>query len=211
MDLYARTDFDFEWKADQESEVARLARERAGTSLLDIGCGSCQLFHYLTRRGWSGRYVGIDSKPDVPPPGAERLTGDALTLPLPKTEICVLYNILEHVDDPRALLARALEVSGRALVAVPRRCEDLWGSGVVEHHQLDKTHRHAGYARPELERLVAAAGGRIAELRELDPIRPEALLRLVESRWARVIARLALGAARVREVPQTFWCDVVRP
>jgi len=34
---------------------------RTATNVLDLGCGSGRLLAYLAGRGWSGRYVGLDS------------------------------------------------------------------------------------------------------------------------------------------------------
>src|SRR5579871_6063914 len=38
---------------------------RAGSSVLDVGCGFADLFGYLKKRGWKGSYTGIDVVPSL--------------------------------------------------------------------------------------------------------------------------------------------------
>lgn len=52
--------------ARQEVRFSVLAAEAIGrrdASVLDVGCGFADLFDYLVRRGWRGRYVGVDIVP----------------------------------------------------------------------------------------------------------------------------------------------------
>jgi len=36
-----------------------------GSSVLDVGCGFCDLYDFLDKRGWQGRYTGIDIVPGL--------------------------------------------------------------------------------------------------------------------------------------------------
>jgi len=80
----------------------------------------------------------------------------------------VLYNILEHADDPITLLTKAISAAREnVLINVPKRNEEMWRYGIVEYHQLDKTHKHCGFSKEEVYKLVDIAGGRIKTYKEI--------------------------------------------
>lgn len=45
--------------------LAELALQRPQSSVLDVGCGFCDLYDFLCNRGWRGRYTGIDIVPGL--------------------------------------------------------------------------------------------------------------------------------------------------
>lgn len=47
------------------SVLAQLALKMPGSSVLDVGCGFCDLHDFLTLRGWQGQYTGIDIVPGL--------------------------------------------------------------------------------------------------------------------------------------------------
>jgi len=47
------------------SVLAELALRMPGSSVLDVGCGFCDLYDFLDKRGWQGRYTGIDIVPGL--------------------------------------------------------------------------------------------------------------------------------------------------
>jgi SAM-dependent methyltransferase len=47
------------------SILAELAVRKPKSSVLDVGCGFCDLFDFLDRRGWRGHYTGIDIVPGL--------------------------------------------------------------------------------------------------------------------------------------------------
>lgn len=55
--------------------LADLALRTPGSSVLDVGCGFCDFFEFLTARGWSGRYTGIDIVPGLLEVGRHRHPG----------------------------------------------------------------------------------------------------------------------------------------
>lgn len=147
--------FDFSWKSSVDSRIAELAFKHTLGDTLDVGCGTCQLYYYLRRKGWKGQYIGIDMKKYEGcsyPHDAYIILGDATSLEFPKADTCILYNILEHVEDPLPLLSKALESCRNALISIPKRNEELWNYGFSELHQLDKTHKHCGFTRESIDR-----------------------------------------------------------
>jgi 2-polyprenyl-3-methyl-5-hydroxy-6-metoxy-1,4-benzoquinol methylase len=181
---------------------------------LDVGCGTCQVYRHLKKNGWNGTYVGIDMvtyDSAKYPESAKVIIGDALSMELPKSDTCVLHDVLEHVEDPVKLLRKCLDSCKNVLVAVPKRNEELWRFGIVEYHQLDKTHKHWGFTEAELRQLVLQSGGEIRHYKELFAtellsVLPaftnhEMLLRLI-----RVLTRLF----PLRSYPQEIWCVVAK-
>lgn len=40
------------------------------------------------------------------------------------------------------------------------------GFGIVEYHQLDKTHKHCGFTKEQIEKIIERAGGKIINYKE---------------------------------------------
>lgn len=47
------------------SVLAELALRMPESSVLDVGCGFCDLYDFLDKQGWQGRYTGIDIVPGL--------------------------------------------------------------------------------------------------------------------------------------------------
>lgn len=101
-------------------------RARKGR-VLDVGCGRGALLVELQRRGWE--VLGMDWNADnaaavtrnlgVSVVGGPRVLS---CLPSASQDVVSLFHVLEHEDDPGALLAevqRLIKPGGRLLVAVP--------------------------------------------------------------------------------------------
>ncbi len=107
----------------------------APTSVIDVGCGEGVLTEQWADRLGDGRLVGIDL--DDPKlraewarrqrPNLEYQAGDAAALPFDDDEfdLAAAIEVLEHVEDPEAMLAEMSRVARRhLLVSVPR--EPIW-------------------------------------------------------------------------------------
>ena len=82
---------------------------------LDVGCGSGVFLDLARRRGW--RVEGVELSAGHARAVGERLgipvhAGDFLDAPLPRAsfDAVSMWDLLEHVNDPRAVLARAREL-----------------------------------------------------------------------------------------------------
>jgi len=206
-----KTEFDFGWKTRVNLQCADLALRFNRGDILDIGCGTCQYYSYLTKKGWQGRYTGIDITKYEGyeyPSGANLLIGDAIELELPKVNTSILYGVLGVVDDPVALLSKALNTSDNVLVDVPKRNEELWRYGILEGHQVDKDSKHCGFTKEELFKLVERSGGKITNYQERWPMR---LIPLHLSRiWLGVVI---LRGPLAKVLPskvfyQAIWCEI---
>lgn len=173
IDNIVRTEFDFigllkKWKTPPK--YIKLAFQYQKGDVLDVGGATCQLYDYLQSMGWRGKYFCIDNHRYDNyeyPEGVNLLIGDAMEVEFPKVDTVVLYNILEHVDKPIALLKKAIKASKQnILINVPKRNEEMWKYGIVEYHQLDKTHKHCGFIKEEVYKIVDLAGARIMRWKE---------------------------------------------
>src|SRR5262249_20276672 len=45
--------------------LAEFALRAPNSSVLDVGCGFCDLYEFLQQRGWTGSYTGIDLVPGL--------------------------------------------------------------------------------------------------------------------------------------------------
>ena len=142
-----------------------------------------------------------------------------MDIKLPKVDTVILYNILEHVDEPLGLLEKAIKTSKKnVLINIPKRNEELWKYNIVEYHQLDKTHKHCGFSKQEIFKLTDLAGGKIKEYKEFGKINP--LFGVVL--WKNIIPKLfmysfnkismfILSKIFSYEIFYTdIWCEVVK-
>lgn len=210
-----KTEFDIGWKRWRHvPEIAELLLQYQKGDVLDVGCATCQNYGFLRERGWKGKYYGIDVvkyEGETYPEEASLIIGDAAELEFPQVDTVVLYDILEHVDDPVTLLKKALRAArGNVLVALPIRNEEMWRLGVAETHQIDKTHKHAGYSKDEVDRLVRLAGGRISASRDMGRATAIMGIKLWTGWLPKKIFYLMDKLFRSRVYHWGIWCEVVR-
>jgi SAM-dependent methyltransferase len=209
-----KTDFDFYWKSQCNPLLGQPTFQYNRGDILDIGCGACQLYNYLKSKGWKGKYYGIDIKEYEGyryPKEVELFIGDALEIKFPKVDTCVLYDILEHINEPIKLLSKAINSSENVLIAVPKRNEEMWRYGIVEYHQLDKAHKHCGFSKEEVYKLVDLAGGKIKIYKELGGL-TILQIRLLSRHLARLLLSAKIGHIIFpkKTFYQEIWCEVIR-
>jgi len=169
-----KTEFDFKWKKwDKNPAYAELTLENQKGDILDVGCATCQIYEFLKENGWDNEYFGSDLEKYSTykyPESVKLIIGDATKVDFPNVDTVLLYNILEHVDDPVNLLKKSLNACKKnVLIHVPLRNEEMWEKGVIEWHQLDKTHKHCGFTIDELYKIVERSRGKIKKFEKLDP------------------------------------------
>lgn len=210
-----KTDFDFGWKEWRHvPDYVKLVRQYQGGDILDIGCATCQLNKFLRERGWKGKYFGIDNtkyKTCEYPKGINLTIGDILKVNFPEVDTVVLYNILEHIDEPIFLLRKSLKTARcNVLVNVPKRNEELWQYGIAEFHQLDKLHKHCGFSKEEVYKLVDLAGGKIRTYRELGKTNATVGMGLWNNIIPKGIVYLLGKIFSSKTFYQEMWCEVVK-
>lgn len=213
-DLVAKTDIQFPWKGEINLALGKLVVDNNRGNVVDVGCGTCQVYQHLIKHGWKGEYVGVDAvayEGYAYPEAVKVILGDALAVPLPPSNTYILFDVLEHVEDPIGLLSKCIRNADNVLIAVPKRNEELWRRGVVEYHQLDRTHKHWGFTEHELRRLVKCSDGQIVKYQELVPIDLLGLLgAFTESdRFYRLMEQLT-KLFPTKTYFQELWCEVTK-
>jgi 2-polyprenyl-3-methyl-5-hydroxy-6-metoxy-1,4-benzoquinol methylase len=153
--------------------------------VLDVGCSSGYLSKPLSERG--NKVVGIELDPDAAREAeqwCERvLVGDLETMELsldPESfDVVVCGDVVEHLRDPEAALARLrtfLKPGGRLVVSTPNianwamRLSLLSGRWrYTDRGFLDRTHTHL-FTRATLVETIEAAGYRVTQVDYTVPI-----------------------------------------
>lgn len=214
-DQLIKSDFDFGYKKWELDPIyAKLTLKYQKGDILDIGCATCQMYEFLKRNNWKNQYYGIDIQKYEGynyPDNVNLIIGDATSLEFPKADTILLYSILEHVNDPISLLKKSLDSCRKnVLVHVPQRNEDMWKNGLVECHQLDKTHMHCGFSKAEIHSIVDISGGSIKKYMETDA--KNAIMGV--NLWNNIIPKLTFILLNKMFSSKTFyeniWLEVVK-
>jgi SAM-dependent methyltransferase len=133
-----------------------------GRSILDAGCGGGAYAHHFSMRGF--KVVGVDKHPEFLDLARGRggeatfVEADIACLPFPDksfdTTIC--FDVLEHVDDYRAIIELTRVTRKRLVLAVPKEDTLLSCYGITFYPYQDPTHLRY-YSEESLERLCLAA------------------------------------------------------
>lgn len=158
------------WRAELHHRAMHL-RVRPGGRLLEVGCGNGELLLGMRDLGW--QVTGVDFDPAAAAAARQRgldvRTGELLAqrLPAASFDAVAMFHLIEHVPDPRALLAecrRLCAAGGQLVVATPNagsRGHRRFGAAWLE---LDPP-RHLHLFPPRLlARLVEAAGFTVERL-----------------------------------------------
>lgn len=114
---------------------ARLVEQVAAVSpsrILEVGCGEGYVLGAILSAGIEARCIGIDQSAPAIDVARRRLgssadlhLGDARSLPAaladPAPDLVMMIEVLEHLDDPDAMLDTLAEITaGHVLLSVPR-------------------------------------------------------------------------------------------
>jgi SAM-dependent methyltransferase len=195
-------------KADHVVELCRKASLRP-RAILDVGCGDGALLSELRRRSFGQRLAGVEiaqaavelarSRPQLDV--VERYDGRRLPFADGDFDLGVLSHVLEHVEDPPALLAETARVATSVVCEVPleqnwsarRRAKRRHAAEIGHLQRLDRDGARA---------LVGDAGLRIvAELEDPLPLAVHVFFADGPATRAAAAARWALRAAAHGAVP----------
>ena len=188
--------------AETPSEaVLAFLLDRAGSTVVDVGCGHGA---YAERLAGSGRAVtGTEIDPDkvaaARSRGVESVLTDGSSLPFDDDsfETAVLVDVLEHVDRPAALLGEAVRVARtNVLVTVPNvgEYERLARYGITYWHLV--TTDHVGFFdRDDLEALARAVGASV-DVRPAEPLEALALVPERGASWYALAVLRRVGVLR---------------
>lgn len=179
--------------------IERLAAERPGLRVLDLGCGRGDTFEALLRSRPEMRYVGVEPDADAADaarhalPRAEIITGWAHELELEPADVVVSFSVLEHVFRRSAYvasIARHLAPGGLAFVnydaghfVAGSLRERLRTLAAPLAARLGRADRYQAFVREaEFRRLAAAAGLEIVEAKSFNTLK-DVYYALPQERW----------------------------
>jgi SAM-dependent methyltransferase len=129
-----------------DGALVEFVAAHAGPVVLDLGCGLGGYTKALSERGLDAR--GIDVSPEYVERarslGVEADLYDGARLPYDDDsfDTVAMLEVLEHLEDPAALLREARRVARRGvLVSVPNSTQDFGKVPVEFSHMLDVDHR----------------------------------------------------------------------
>ena len=172
-------------KAVYDMVVAAIAARRdRGGILIDVGCGSAQLFPRI--RELCDRYLGVDIvRYDGFPPEAEFVAAnldDCQSIPLPdgSAEAVVAVETIEHLENPRRLvreMVRLAKPGGLVLLTTPNQLSWLSLATLLVKGQFNQFQDAPGsypahIRRPRLFRRIARECGLHASVVYSDRARP---------------------------------------
>lgn len=146
--------------------VGLLEKNVCGQEILDAGCGGGAFVEFLGAKGL--HVTGLDyhamfldvarTRPDAKGTYVE---GDITALPFPDKHFDCTYcfDVLEHVDDMKALAELIRVTRQRVIIAVPAADDDKVGGGLTFHHYRDLTHLRT-YTEESLRALCGLLGQR---------------------------------------------------
>lgn len=146
--------------------------ENAGNTILDVGCGSGSYVWFLQQRGYD--VYGLDISPQPFRKGLSRsiIRGDACHLPFKNQsfDTVVMVNILEHVDDRKALREARRVCKENVIFSVPHEKESELGDyNITYHPYVDLSHLRY-YTIERVEETFQDAGLRIVEIGYEGPV-----------------------------------------
>ena len=151
---------------DHVSFIVRAGGNRSGLDLLDVGCGSGTLLGLLKQRGF--RTLGVDFSAEAAEV-AERENGvRVLVGSLEQAgfrdgsfDIVTLFHVMEHVTNPRAVLAevaRILKPGGRLVLQVPNIDSLQFKAFGAKWYGLDIPRHVIDYSKESILKVLADAG-----------------------------------------------------
>lgn len=197
-----------------------LKAEVKGKSFLDVGCATGIYGDMLAGEGFEAH--GVDFTPEFIKFAKKHYRGtfavaNAYKLPYKDKSIdtVLLLDILEHIDDTKALKEAMRVAKKRVIIVVPNAVpEEMEFSGLLFRDYLDVSHLRY-YTKQMMEELAASAGANYSTLRGVAPMGFDRLLRETISFRSRFVTRVffklfftSLKAARVKKY-YSEWLGII--
>lgn len=152
------------WQAHLDFGVFYLAAQDRG-DLLEIGCGGGTMLQAMQSKGWkvTGLDFDMSAVSNARSKGLQVLHGDLLEVDLAANsfDAIVMSHVIEHLPDPKAILARCLELlkpGGKLVMITPNAAGRLHKTYGKDWRGLEPPRHLTIYTPGALEILARSAG-----------------------------------------------------
>ncbi|MCX6138978.1 MAG: class I SAM-dependent methyltransferase [Ignavibacteriales bacterium] len=171
--------------------LMRFVRRFAGKKILDVGCATGNYCRALAKEDFD--MTGADANAEYVRMAKERGVNaihvhGRLPFEDRSFDTVLLFEVLEHVEDPVPLIREALRVSRKnVLVTVPNssNADEMRADGLLYEHMADLDHKNF-FTKGTLEALLVPLCGRVT-VTEGGAMNP---LALFKSSWIRWIGKV---------------------
>ncbi len=203
------------WYANR-SEYASLklvnfAMSHAGNRVLDIGCATGEYIQRLKDYGFE--CIGIDANPiyvkEANAKGIVAYNMDAKRLEFPDKsfDTALLFEVLEHIDDPAEVLKEAKRVSRKNILITVPNCsgfDNLNLMGLTFEHMLEEDHVNF-FTKKDLEEFLSKHFNRF-QVVEAEPISVMIDPKSISRRWW--LRRLISVLVGLGLIPRKLYCEL---
>jgi len=133
----------------------------AGHKILDVGCATGEYCQKLNELGF--KCVGVDINPEYVAKSEENgikayvMSGESLDFPDNFFDTVLLFEVLEHVDDPGSVLKEAKRVATKNVLITVPNCTKFFAlkeRGLTYEHMLERDHVNF-FTKKDLENLLS--------------------------------------------------------
>ncbi len=137
------------------------ALKHAGKEVLDIGCSTGEYIQILNNHNF--KCVGVDLNPEYIVRTKEKnieayiMNAKHLEFPNKSFDTVLLFEVLEHIENPIRVLREAKRVARRNILITTPNCTDFFRLkrlGLTYEHMLDMDHINF-FSREDLEELLS--------------------------------------------------------
>lgn len=219
---------------EKAASVEHLSTGLRIVSILEVGCGTGAVLAELTRRKVAHEYAGCEPSPELFEQARSRAWETAVDLRCATFEdsgfddrqwdLIVLSHVLEHTQDPAALLVRVLSAARHVVIEVPLEGTRMGRVRSQLRHLLTgrgRTDNAAGHVQffsaADIHRLVHWSGGDVVRSRTYFPEAAYRHMKIGATGWRRLyygawlIAHRALGSRLLSHVYYGHFAALVAP
>jgi ubiquinone/menaquinone biosynthesis C-methylase UbiE len=153
------------WYLDTEeyasTKLIDFADLNAGKKILDLGCATGEYSNNLKSMGYE--CIGVDINPEYVEKTCKKgidayvMKGDDLQFPDNSFDTVLLFEVLEHVDNPYNVLKEAKRVAKKNILITVPNCtqfSELKALGFTYEHMLENDHINF-FTKNDLENLIS--------------------------------------------------------
>ncbi|MDD2891216.1 MAG: class I SAM-dependent methyltransferase [bacterium] len=164
IDYYAKIGKEKGFGGINKEKIHAISNFVIGTNVLDIACGKGQYIPYIA--SLNKVIYGMDFVKEFLPSGQRNfICGNVTQLPFKDNsfDTSILFDILEHIDDEKALFEAVRVAKKRIIATVPMECNIWFREFYITYAQYDKTHLRY-YTEEKINRLFKKCGLKVIAL-----------------------------------------------